>query len=128
MRRLDNLQNVIYHKRYKEIYKLIFTADLDSVSDFSNWYRREQDIVTKSTPLWIICESKILNRRIWITEEFKMLKISTARLDLDVRTQEYNNSFIYKLFITQKEMVEYLENLLRPCLEETEGEKYAKCS
>lgn len=128
MRRLTNLQNVMYHKKYKKIYKLIFTADLDTISDYSNWYKTEQDIVTRATPLWIVCESRILNKRIWITKEFEMLKISTARLDLDVKTQEYSDSYIHRLFKRQKEMVEYLEELLEPCLEEQEGEKYAKCS
>jgi len=126
MRRLNNLQNVIYHKKYKKIYKIIFTADLDTVSDFSNWYKNKQDMTTRAIPLWIICESKILNKRIWITEEFKMLKITTARLDLDVRTQEYSDSYVFKLFKNQEEMAEALERLLEPCLKEEEGEKICK--
>lgn len=37
MQRLENLQNNIYKTKFKGIYKLIFTADLDEVKDHSNW-------------------------------------------------------------------------------------------
>lgn len=126
MKRVKNLENSIYHKKYKEIYKIIFTADLDTVSDHSNWFRKEKNFLTRIRPLWIICESVILNKRIWITEEFGILKIATAQLDLDVKTKEYHNSFEDKLFKNQKEMSTYLKQLLMPCLEERE--QYAKCS
>lgn len=39
MRRLMSLENSFYHRKYKEIYKLLFLADLDEISDHSNWYR-----------------------------------------------------------------------------------------
>ncbi len=128
MRRLINLENSFYHKKYKEIYKLLFTADLDEVSDHSTWYKLNPDYVDKNRPLWIIAESKILNKRIWITQDFGSLQISTAQLDLDVKTNEYSDSYIHKSFKTQKEMAEYLENLLEPCLKEYREEEKFKAN
>jgi len=125
MRRLINLENNFYHRKYKEIYKLLFVADLDEISDHSNWHKSNQDYVDKNRPLWIIAESKILNKRIWITQDFGSLQITTAQLDLDVKTNEYSNSFVHKYFKTQKQMTEYLEKLLEPCLKEyREEEKF----
>lgn len=128
MRRIENLHSPIYEKKYRKIYELIYAADLDTIKDFSNWKKLEQDIVTRATPLWIICESTILNKRIWIMQEFGDFKISTAALNLDVKTEKYNNSFVHKYFKNQNEMVEALELLLKPCLEEGEMNKYEKCS
>lgn len=118
MRRLKNLENGLYKKKYKEIYELIFKSDLDEVSDHSYWYKDHKSYVEAHKPLWIIAESKILNKRIWITEEFGELSITTASLDLDTRTNEYSKSHIRESFNTQKEMAEYLKELLGPCLEE----------
>lgn len=118
MRRVGNLQNGLYKRKYKEIYELIFKSDLDEVSDHSYWYKDHKSYVEAHKPLWIIVESKILNKKIWITEEFRELSITTADLDLDTKTNEYSKSYIHKLFDTQKEMAEYLKNLLAPCLEE----------
>lgn len=118
MRRIENLQNGLYKKRYKEIYELIFKADLDEVSDHSYWYKENKSYVEEHRPLWIIAESKILNKRIWIIQDFGELKISTADLDLDIRTNEYSRSYIHKVFKNQKEMAKYLEGLLKPCLAE----------
>lgn len=118
MRRIENLQNGLYKKRYKEIYELIFKADLDEVSDHSYWYKENKSYVEEHRPLWIIAESKILNKRIWIIQDFGELKISTADLDLDIRTNEYSRSYIHKVFKNQKEMAKYLEKLLKPCLAE----------
>lgn len=116
MRRTKNLGNLIYKKRYKEIYKLLFTADLDEVADHSNWYKTNKDIVDIKRPLWIIVESEILNKRIWITEDWGRLGIDTAQLDLDVKSTKYHDSYEWKEFKNQKEMVKYLEELLEPCL------------
>lgn len=118
MRRIENLQNGLYKKRYKEIYELIFKADLDEVSDHSYWYKENKSYVEEHRPLWIIAESKILNKRIWIIQDFGELKISTADLDLDIRTNEYSRSYIHKVFKNQKEMAKYLKGLLKPCLAE----------
>ena len=63
MRRTESLSNPIYHKKYREIYKLLFNADLDRINDRSNWMRTNLDYVEKNQPLWIIVESKILNKR-----------------------------------------------------------------
>ena len=118
MRRIGNLQNGLYKKKYKEIYELIFKSDLDEVSDHSYWYKENKSYVEAHKPLWIIAESKIINKRIWITEEFGELSITTASLDLDTTTNEYSKSHTRESFNTQKEMAEYLKNLLAPCLEE----------
>lgn len=125
MRRLMNLENSFYHRKYKEIYKLLFSADLDEIADHSNWHKSNTDYVGKNRPLWIIAESKILNKRIWITQDFGDLEIATATLSLNTKTQEYSESFVHIPFKTQKEMTKYLENLLEPCLKEyREEEKF----
>lgn len=118
MQRLKNLENVFYKRRYKEIYKLLFTSDLDEISDHSNWQKKNPGYIEKNRPLWIIAESTILNKRIWITEDFGKLEVATATLNLDVKTQEYSESFRYKPCKTQKEMSEYLKMLLEPCMKQ----------
>lgn len=125
MRRVINLENSFYHKKYKEIYKLLFMADLDEISDHSNWHKKYKDYVDMKRPLWIIVESKILNKRMWITHDFGSLGITTAQLDLDINSRAYHDSYERKYFRTQKEMFEYLEKLLEPCLKEyREEEKF----
>jgi len=117
MRRTENLLNPIYHKKYREIYKLIFNADLDRINDRSNWMRTNQDYVERNQPLWIIIESKIINKRMWITESFKDLEITTAQLDLDCKSNEYGNSYERFRFNNQTELCKKLEEILKPCLE-----------
>ena len=123
MRRIKNLENVLYKQKYKEIYKIVFTADLDEVSDFSNWYRNNKNYVGLNSPLWIICKSKIIGKRIWITETFGIKQISTANLNFDVKSREYVDSFKHIPFENQKEMIEYLNDLLKPCLEKTKKDE-----
>ena len=117
MRRIRNLENAIYHKKYREIYKLIFTADLDSINDRSNWMYDNQNYVERNQPLWIIIESKILNKRMWITESFKDLEIATAQLDLPCDSYAYHNSYERFRFKNQTELCKKLEEILKPCLE-----------
>lgn len=123
MRRLENLQNVFYRKKYKEIYKILFTADLDYFSDHSYWHLKNPNIVEKNRPLWIIVESKIINKRIWITHDYGRLGIDTAQLDLDINSKKYHESYNFKTLKNQKEMCQYLEDLLKPCLELQENEQ-----
>ena len=80
MRRTENLNNPIYKKEYKEVYKLIYSSDLDDVNDQSNWKRKEE-YLRNIHPLWIIIESSILNKRIWVTHSFDEYCITTAQLD-----------------------------------------------
>ena len=117
MRRTESLLNPIYHKKYREIYKLLFNADLDSINDRSNWMKTNQDYVEKNQPLWIIVESKIINKRMWITESFKDLEIATAQLDLDCKSNEYSKSYERLRFKNQSELCKKLEEILKPCLE-----------
>lgn len=119
MRRLKNLENNFYHRKYKEIYKILFLADLDEISDHSNWYKNNPGYVEKNRPLWIIVESKIINKRIWITQDFGDLEICTAQLDLDVKTPEYSESYTFARFKNQTELVNYLKKLIEPCLDNT---------
>ena len=94
MIRTDNLQNSIYKTKYKDIYKLIFTADIDEIKDHSNWfYKNSKNYVELHQPLWIIMESKILNKRIWITQSWGVFKITHAKLDLDVNSRAYTDSY-----------------------------------
>lgn len=117
MLRTHNLQNAIYKTKYKDIYKLIFTADIDEINDHSNWFYKERNnYVESNQPLWIIMESKIINKRIWITHSFGTLEITTAQLDLDVNSKAYHESHERYVFKNQKEMCNKLEQLLEPCL------------
>ena len=116
MIRKEYLNNPFYKKKFKEIYKLLFIADLDEISDHSNWYKPNPDYVDKNRPLWIIVESKFLNKRIWITKDFGELEITTAQLDLPCNSIEYSNSHKRVKFQNQQEMANYLEVLLEPCL------------
>lgn len=116
MRRTEYLASPFYKRRFKEIYKLLFTADLDEISDHSNWHKTNPDYIDKIRPLWIIVESKILNKRIWITKDSGELEISTAQLDLPCNSNAYSNSHKRVRFKNQQEMANYLEVLLEPCL------------
>lgn len=119
MRRIENLQNVIYKTKYRELYKLIFTADIDRIADHSNWlHKREKNYVEVDRPLWIVMESKKINKRIWITHEWGSLRIDTAQLDLDVNSKEYIDSFQRYSFSSQRDLCSKLRELLEPCLEE----------
>ena len=72
MRRIKNLENAIYKTRYKEIYKLIFTADIDEINDHSNWLcSGEKNLVELKIPLWMVMESKILNKKSFNIEDLK---------------------------------------------------------
>lgn len=117
MKRTENLQNSFYKRKYKEIYKVIFTADLDLISDHSYWHLENPSYVERHKPLWIICESKLIGKRIWISEDFGEKQISTASLDFDVKSREYSDSYKHRNFNNQTEMVAYLKELLEPCLE-----------
>lgn len=116
MIRTDNLQNSIYKTKYKDIYKLIFTADIDEIKDHSNWfYKNSKNYVELHQPLWIIMESKILNKRIWITHSWGVFEITTAQLDLDVNSREYNDSYESFRFKKQTDLCDKLKQLLEPC-------------
>jgi len=117
MKRTENLQNVFYHRKYKEIYKIIFTADLDSVSDYLYWHLENPSYVEKNKPLWVVCESKLIGKRIWITEDFGEKEITTADLDLNINSIKYSESYKRRTFTAHDEMVSYLNELLKPCLE-----------
>ena len=116
MKRISYLESSIYHRKFKEIYKLLLTADLDKFSDYSTWYRERQDFISKNSELWIVAESKILNLRMWICKEYGELRITTAKLDLDINTEAYARSYKHFKFNNQKEMSEFLRQLLEPCL------------
>ena len=118
MIRKYNLQNAIYKTKYKEIYKLIFTADMDVINDHSNWLiSGNKDYVETNQPLWIIMESKIINKRIWITHSWGNLEITTAQLDLNIDSKEYHDSYERYSFKNQKELCNKLKEILEPCYE-----------
>lgn len=119
MRRTEYLQNPKYKTKYRELYKLIFTADIDDISDFSNWLRssEEQDIITLRKPLEIDMVVSKINKRMWIRHEFGEFKISTAQLDLNVDSKEYHESYQRYSFSTQRDLCSKLKEILEPCLE-----------
>ncbi len=120
MQRIKNLENSIYREKYKEIYKLIFTADIDNISDYSDWmYKGNKNYVEINRPLWIVMESKIINKRIWISHEFGKLSLTTAQLNLDIDSKEYHDSYEWYSFTNQIELCNKLEELLKPCLEKS---------
>ena len=117
MIRTKSLENVIYHQKYKEIYKLIFNADIDTISDYSYWMKNgEKDYVEINRPLWIVMESKKANKRIWICHDFGQLSITTAQLDLDINSSGYHDSYKYYYFKNQRDLVDELKKIIEPCL------------
>ena len=117
MIRTKSLENVIYHQKYKEIYKLIFNADIDTISDYSYWMKNgEKDYVEINRPLWIVMESKKANKRIWICHDFGQLSITTAQLDLDINSSAYHDSYKYYYFKNQRDLVDELKKIIEPCL------------
>jgi len=124
MRRIGNLENAIYKTKYRELYKIIFTADIDSISDHSNWfYSGEKSYVESNKPLWIVMESKKINKRMWITHEWGKLEITTAQLDLNVDSREYHDSYQRYSFSNQRDLCSKLKELLEPCLEKEQEEE-----
>lgn len=118
MRRTENLENAIYKTKYRELYKIIFNADIDRIADHSNWlHSEEKNYVEIHRPLWIVMESKKINKRIWICHEWGKLTISTAQLDLDVDSREYHDSHQQYSFSNQRDLCNKLKELLEPCLE-----------
>ena len=119
MRRTENLQNSIYKTKYRELYKIIFTADIDTISDYSNWMRGgKKDIISTQRPLWIVMEVSKINKRMWISHEWGKLTIATAQLDLNVNSKEYHDSYQWYSFSTQRDLCSKLEEILEPCLKE----------
>ena len=112
-------------KKYQGIYKIIRQSHLDSFKDRSYWFYPEekQDYVMRNQPVWLILESKILNKRIWITHSYNRYEIATADLGLDVNSSEYSNSFCHRYFDKQRDLISTLQNLLSPCIEVVENGK-----
>ena len=117
MRRTGNLQNTIYKTKYRELYKLIFTADIDTISDYSNWlHNGQKSYVEMNRPLWIVMEVSKINKRMWICHEWGKLTITTAQLDLDVDSKEYHDSHQRYSFSNQRDLCSKLKEILEPCL------------
>ena len=72
----------------------------------------------RNQPLWLILESTILNKRIWVTHSYNRYEITTADLGLDVNSSEYSDSFRYRYFDKQKDLIGALTELLYPCRKE----------
>ena len=124
MRRLGNLQNSIYKTKYRELYKIIFTADIDAISDYSNWlHSGQKSYVEMNRPLWIVMEVGKINKRMWICHEWGKLTITTAQLDLDVDSKEYHDSHQRYSFSNQRDLCSKLKEILEPCLEIEKEEK-----
>ena len=117
MRRTEYLQNPKYKTKYRELYKLIFTADIDTISDYSNWLHSVQKgYVEMNRPLWIVMEVSKINKRMWICHEWGKLTITTAQLDLDVDSKEYHDSHQRYSFSNQRDLCSKLKEILEPCL------------
>lgn len=113
------MQNSIYKTKYRELYKLIFTADIDTISDYSNWlHGNKKDIISIQRPLWIVMEVGKINKRMWISHEYGEYKITTAQLDLNVDSKEYHESYQWYSFSTQRDLCNKLREIIEPCLEQ----------
>jgi len=85
-----------YQKLIKKIYEIPYTI-------LKNASSQDDD-------LWYILECEKLNKRIWITHDFnKIWNISTAQLDLDCKSREYNNSFKHYNFKNTTKMCEFID-------------------
>lgn len=111
------------NKKYQGIYKVINQSKLDYLNDRSYWFYPEekQDYVMRNQPLWLILESKILNKRIWVTHSYNRYEIATADLGLNVNSREYSDSFKHRFFDKQKDLIVALIELLYPCRKEIEN-------
>lgn len=111
------------NKKYQGIYKVINQSKIDYLQDRSYWFYPEekQDYVMRNQPLWLILESKILNKRIWVTHSYNKYEIATADLGLNVNSREYSNSFCHIYFDRQKDLISALAELLYPCRKEIEN-------
>ena len=63
-------------------------------------------------PLWLVAEVPRLHLKMWVTHEFVTLSVTTANSALPIDSRAYHESHTRRAFQNQREMAEYLEDLL----------------
>ncbi len=101
--------------RYAKIYALLQARKQKvpevSISDHSGWRGSGQSWSYKNRPLWLIVEDPGIDRRIWISHEFREYSISTAQLSLHIDSQEYHKSYRRRKCRNQLDLAVCLEQL-----------------
>lgn len=101
--------------RYAKIYALLQArkqkAPEVSISDHSGWRGSGQSRSYKNRPLWLIVEDPDIDRRIWISHEFREYSISTAQSSLRIDSQEYHKSYRRRKCRNQLDLAACLEQL-----------------
>lgn len=101
--------------RYAKIYALLQARKHEvpevSISDHSGWRYPWQSWSYNNRPLWIIVEDPDIDRRIWISHEFREFSIATAQLSLHIDSREYHESHQRRRFKTQRDLLACLEQL-----------------
>lgn len=98
--------------KYQAIYKIIRESDCNSIYDGSHWQKKNKNLAETALPLWLILENRRVNLRIWVTQEFGELRITTAQLDLDCKSKAYHDSHRRYPCRTQTELANRLKNIL----------------
>ena len=99
--------------KYKKIYDALQTGgariDLDQsgwrVKSSGHWFAGQR-------PLWLVAEVPRLHLKMWVTHEFGTLSVTTANSALPIDSRAYHESHTRRAFQNQREMAEYLEDLL----------------
>ena len=88
--------------KYQKIYDALQTGGARIDLDQSGCQR----------PLWLVAEVPRLHLKMWVTHEFGTLSVTTANSALPIDSRAYHESHTRRAFQNQREMAEYLEDLL----------------
>ena len=99
--------------KYQKIYDALQTGGARIDLDQSGWRANSSDNwIAGQRPLWLVAEVPRLHLKMWVTHEFGTLSVTTANSALPIDSRAYHESHTRRAFQNQREMAEYLENLL----------------
>ena len=99
--------------KYQKIYDALQTGGARIDLDQSGWRANSSDNwIASQRPLWLVAEVPRLHLRMWVTHEFGTLSVTTANSALPIDSRAYHESHTRRVFQNQRQMAEYLEELL----------------
>lgn len=99
--------------KYQKIYNALQTGGARIDLDQSGWrVKSSGHWIAGQRPLWLVAEVPRLHLRMWVTHEFGTLSVTTANSALPIDSRAYHESHTRRTFQNQREMAEYLEDLL----------------
>lgn len=99
--------------KYQKIYDALQTGGARIDLDQSGWrVKSSGHWIAGQRPLWLVAEVPRLHLRMWVTHEFGTLSVTTAKLRAAIRQSGLSESHTRRTFQNQREMAEYLEDLL----------------